>query len=146
MLPDPLSLCSWWNRPGCCCLGQVSSVLTCSARPSLRAVQLLVQVKGCCCLGTAVMEQDKQLISSTAQSLTCSRADPELSVSDSHFSLELVKSLCYPQLGPWSVVVYRIRGWGSVEQVSWALKPSLPWSCNGCVLLTHLRILKLELK
>lgn len=97
MLSDPLSFCGiGGNRPGCCCLGQVSAVLTCSARPSLRAVQLLVQVKGCCCLGTAVMEQDKQLISSTEQSLTCSGADPELSVSDSHFSLELVKSVCYP--------------------------------------------------
>lgn len=94
MLPDPLSLCViGGNRPGCGCLGQVSSVLTCSVRPSLGALQLLVQVRGCGCLGTAVMEQDKQLISSTAQSLTCSRADPELSVSDSHFSLELV---CYP--------------------------------------------------
>lgn len=60
------------------------------------AVQLLVQMKGCCCLGTAVMVQDKQLISGTAQSLTCSRADPELSVSDSHFSLELVKSVVIP--------------------------------------------------
>lgn len=34
-------------------------------------------VRGSCCPGPAVMEQHKQLMSA-AQSLTCSRADPEL--------------------------------------------------------------------